>query len=239
LLPGSREEIAKRGGNAGHIVCIPNGVDLQLCGAVAPPAPVAGRFNAVYAGAHGTANALDTIVECAAILELEGSPVVFNLYGDGPEKERLARSARDLGATNVRFHDPVPKRKIYEILATADACVLALKDSALYRHGFSLNKLWDYMAAGRPIVFSADTTQNDVELARCGMTVPAEDPQAMAGAFRALAGFSAAERDEMGRRGRRHVEEHHDVQGLADRLEGVLRDALESARRGQPSMARH
>ena len=226
LLPASREEIVKRGGRADHITCIPNGVDLRLRGAIRGSAPVAGRFDVVYAGAHGTANALDTIVECAAILEREGSAITFHLYGDGPEKERLARSAIDRGAANIRFHDPVPKAAIYEILAASDACVLALKKSDLYRHGFSLNKLWDYMAAGRPIVFAADAPRNVVDVAECGLTVPAEDPQELADALKALAGLSAPERDEMGQRGRLYVEEHHNVERLAGTLEGVLNQAL-------------
>jgi glycosyltransferase involved in cell wall biosynthesis len=226
LLPASREEIVKRGGRADRITCIPNGVDLHLRGALAGSAPVNGRFDVVYAGAHGTANALDAIVDCAAILEREGSGITFHLYGDGPEKERLARSANDRRAANIRFHDPVPKARIYEVLAAADACVLALKKSGLYRHGFSLNKLWDYMAAGRPIVFAADAPRNVVDVAGCGFTVPAEDPRAMADALTALAGLSARDRDEMGQRGRRYVEEHHDVDRLAGTLEGVLNEAL-------------
>lgn len=230
LLPSSREEIVRRGGRADHVVCIPNGVDLHLRGAVGRSAPVDGRFDVVYAGAHGTANSLDTIVDCAAILEREGSRITFRMYGDGPEKERLARSAIDRGAANIRFHDPVPKARVYEVLEAADACVLALKRSDLYRHGFSLNKLWDYMAAGRPIVFAADAPQNVVEVTRCGITVPAEDPREMADALRALAGSTANERDEMGQRGRRHVEEHHNVESLAGSLEAVLNDALDSAR---------
>ena len=237
LLPGSRDEIVKRGGRPDHVSCIPNGVDLNLCGAAARSAPVDGRFDVIYAGAHGTANALDTIVQCAAILEREGSRITFHLYGDGPLKDALAQDARDQGAANIQFHDPVPKAQVYEILARADACVLALKKSALYRHGFSLNKLWDYMAAARPIVFSADTVQNDVEAARCGMTVPAEDPHAMADAFRTLASMAASERDEMGQRGRRHVEQHHNVDKLAGDLERVLKEALESVRHGRAYMA--
>lgn len=233
LLPTSREEIVRRGGRADHVVCIPNGVDLHLRGDVARAEPVDGRFDVVYAGAHGTANSLDTIVDCAAILEREGSPIMFRMYGDGPEKERLERSTSDRGASNIRFHAPVPKAKVYEILAGSDACVLALKRSDLYRHGFSLNKLWDYMAAGRPIVFAADAPQNVVEATRCGITVPAEDPQEMADALRTLAGSTATERDDMGQRGRRHVEEHHNVERLAGSLEAVLNDAVDSARGGR------
>lgn len=231
LLPGSRDEIVKCGGRADDIAWIPNGIDLDLCGAATRSAPDDGRFDVVYAGAHGTANALDTIVACAAILEREGSGTMFHLYGDGPEKARLAGVAIERGANNIRFHDPVPKAQVYEVLAAADAFVLVLKKSGLYRHGFSLNKLWDYMAAGRPIVFSVDAEQNVVEEARCGLTVPAEDAQAMAAAVRTLAGMSAEEREAMGRRGRRFVEEHHDIAGLAQRLENVLNDALGSTRR--------
>lgn len=230
LLPGSRDEIVRRGGRADHVAWIPNGIDLDLCGAVAGAAPDDGRFDVVYAGAHGTANALDTIAQCAALLEHEGGRISFHLYGDGPEKARLATAARERGATNIRFHDPVPKAQVYAVLAKADAFVLVLKKSGLYRHGFSLNKLWDYMAAGRPIVFSADAAQNVVDEARCGVTVPAEDPQAMAGALKALADLPASERDAMGRRGRAFVEANHDIAGLARKLESVLNDALESRR---------
>jgi glycosyltransferase involved in cell wall biosynthesis len=238
LLPGSRDEIVRCGGRADHVVWIPNGIDLELCGPVGDSAADDGHFDVVYAGAHGTANALDTIVQCAAILEREGSRIMFRLYGDGPDKARLARSASERGATNIRFHDPVPKSQVYEVLAAADAFVLVLKKSGLYRHGFSLNKLWDYMAAGRPIVFSADAAQNVVEEAQCGMTVPAEDAQALADALRTLSGLTDVERAAMGQRGRRFVEEHHDIAALAKRLESVLSDALESTPRRNTVTAR-
>src|SRR5690606_15538116 len=96
----------------------------------------------------------------------------------------------------------------------------------LYEHGTSLNKVYDYMAAGRPIVLGTRDPENPVTLSGAGIAVPPEDARAMATAIHELATMPRETRTAMGECGRRFVAEHHDLVALGRALESVLRDAV-------------
>ena len=66
-------------------------------------------------------------------------------------------------------------------LAACDAAFLGWKRLGIYRYGVSPNKLWDYMAAGCPIVHATSAPGDPVAACGCGMSVPAEDPRGARG----------------------------------------------------------
>lgn len=223
LLPGAAGHMAEKGADPARVLWLPNGVDAGL----APePSPGAAQeaFTVMFAGAHGVANGLDAILDTARLLR--GEPVRFRLIGQGPEKERLMKRAEDEGLTNVTFDAPVPKEQIYGVLAQADAFLMILKDSPVFRWGVSPNKLFDYMAMARPVVFGVSTPFNPIDDAKAGLTVPPEDPAAMAEAIRALMAMSPEARWEMGLRGAAYVKENHDFGKLAARLDAALREVV-------------
>lgn len=230
VLPGAVEHMVAKGAGQSKIVWIPNGVDFSR---VPPPKPPGdnGRCTLVYAGSHGIANGLDTLLDAAALLQRDGwaDRAQFRFIGDGPQKPRLCQRARDEGIRNVSFDAAVPKADVYRVLQEADILLVTLKNLPLYRWGMSLNKLFDYLAAARPIVFGANVPANPVSEAQAGLTVAPEDARAMAGAIKHLMAMSPAERWQMGLNGRRFVEEHHDYRHLARRLEGVLAAVVHGA----------
>lgn len=227
LLPGAAEHMAKKGADPEKVVWIPNGVNLDL---VPPPEPPRndGVFTVMYAGAHGLANALDTLLDAARIVrsKLWGKGVRFRFIGDGPEKPRLEGKAQVENLENVSFENPVPRNQVYGLLKKGDVLWVTLRDSPLYRWGISLNKLYDYLASARPIVFGANVSLNPVDEAGAGITVPPEDPNALAQAIKRLYDMSPDERWEMGLRGREYVEKHHNFSRLADKLENLLEEAV-------------
>ena len=228
LLPLAHLHMIEKGAEPAKIAWIPNGVDLSVVPRPTPPPPRPdGVFTVMYAGAHGLANNLDLIVEAAAIVAKKGwnGRIQFRLLGDGPEKPRLKRMAQAWGLENIRFEDAVPKQEVYNALLSADAFVISLRDSRLFRWGVSPNKLFDYMASARPVIFAVATDSNPVADAGAGITVPPNDPAALAEAVIQLAKMSAQERWEMGLRGRRYVEEKHAFHRLTDKLEEVLQSA--------------
>lgn len=223
LLPTAVEHMVEKGAERSKVVWIPNGIDLNLVPPLKPP-DENNILTVMYAGAHGIANGLDSLLNAASILQREGwlDRVRFRFIGDGSEKARLRQRVQNEGILNVYFDEPVPKEYIYSILQEADIFLVTLKNLALYRWGMSLNKLFDYMSSARPIVFGANLSLNPVAEAQAGLTVPPEDAHAIAEAIKQLAVMSPAERWQMGLRGRRFVEEHHDFRRLAERLEVVL-----------------
>jgi len=229
LGPQMREYITARGVSRERIVWIPNGVDLTRFKSAAMPEMSHEGFQVIYLGAHGQANALDVLIQAAKIVQDRGyHEIHFVLVGDGPEKPRLIALAEELKLRNVEFRDPVPKAEAPKTLHEADALVITV-ESAFFTYGGSLNKLSDYMAANKPLIFSGKALYNPVEEAHCGLTVPPRDPQALAEAVIQLCRMPPEERAEMGKRGRAYVEEHHDIRKLAERLEKVLLNVVHGA----------
>lgn len=222
LLPFGHRYIMSCGIPQEKIVWIPNGVDLSRSEGLNPSAPD-GVFRVLYLGAHGQANALDVLIHAAKILQdRQYEDIQIVLIGDGPEKPRLMSMVQDLGLRNVEFRDPVPKKEVTKVLGEADVTVFILHDLPLYNYGVSLNKLFDYLAASKPLLLVGNPSNNPVDEAQCGFTIPPRNPQALAEAIIKMYRMSEEERKAMGQRGRRYVEEHHDIKKLAMRLEEVL-----------------
>lgn len=223
LLPKAHEYIEPLGISREKIIWIPNGTDTESF-PVEPSATDSDTFTLMYFGAHGAANGLDNILAAMQLVERApaGGPILLRLIGDGPLKPSLMASAREKGLANVRFEDPVPKKSIPALAAQADAFVFNLIDAPVFRYGISSNKLFDFLAAGRPVLFCCASSNNPVAEAGAGTTVPPENPQALAEAILNLASLPAAQRAEMGAAGRRHLEQNYDMKRLAGRLASSL-----------------
>jgi lipopolysaccharide/colanic/teichoic acid biosynthesis glycosyltransferase/glycosyltransferase involved in cell wall biosynthesis len=231
LLPNGVDYIEQHGGIADKIEWLPNGIDFSLV----PPsatAPLNDQFTLVFAGSHGAANGLDQLLDAAKLLQSRdaGDCIRIQLVGDGPEKPRLQQRVIVEGIRNVDFLPPVPKQQVYNVFAAADACLMLLEDSPVFRWGISPNKLFDYMASSRPVVFSVSTNFNPISQAKAGITVRPGDVDALADGIEQLANTPLAERQAMGIRGREYVERHHDFRALGDKLERVLVGAIEVSR---------
>jgi glycosyltransferase involved in cell wall biosynthesis len=173
----------------------------------------------MFMGGFFTSNAIDNILESARILKERGrSDIEFMLVGRGTDRDAVIEQARELGLENVTFPDAVPKFEIGRVMSDADAFIYALHDLPLYRYGVSLNKLTDYLAGGRPIIFSGRSAYDPVAEIGAGYSLPPDDPAAVADAIEKLFSLTPSERIEMGRKGRAYVVEHHNIPILAKRL---------------------
>lgn len=233
LLPQASELIAQRGAAPEDITWIPNGVDLTLF-----PPLIGGQnrqFTVMYAGSHGLSDALDPVLDAAAILNRRSpSKFQFRFLGDGPAKSGLQLRAGRENIENITFEAPIPKFAMASTLAGADAFIISLKRTNLYRYGISPNKLHEYMAAGRPTVVAGYAHNNPVAEAEAGLTVAPEDPNAIAEAVEKLARMSGDERRDMGVRARRYIERFNDYAKLGDDLDALLKAAVEWRGAGVP-----
>ncbi|MDW8226245.1 MAG: glycosyltransferase family 4 protein, partial [Anaerolineales bacterium] len=227
--PGYRAHVLQRGGLSGGVEVIPNGADPTMFHPEDRGAEFRARhglsdsFVVLYAGAHGMSNDLGVALQAAARLQQVAPQVRLVLVGDGKEKPNLQKQALALNLTNVLFLPAVPKAGMAEVLAAADACLAILKPVEAYKLPYP-NKVFDYMAAGRPILLAIDGVIREVvESAGCGLFVPPGDPQALAEAIVALTADPERAR-QMGLAGRAYLETHFNRRRLAEHLLRILEE---------------
>src|SRR5262249_19159679 len=112
------------------------------------------NYVVLYAGALGMANDLGTLLDAANQLR-DQSDIHFLLAGDGKERVKLEARAAQLALKNVTFTGALPKSRMPEVLAAADVCVALLQNIPMFTTTYP-NKVFDYMAAGRPTMLGID-----------------------------------------------------------------------------------
>jgi glycosyltransferase involved in cell wall biosynthesis len=232
MLPLAEPHMRAHGLAAGKFVHVPNGIDVGEWESSTAPLPAESAraigafrdrfpFLIGYAGTHGISNALEFLVDAAALVGDE--PVGFVLVGQGPEKAALRARAERQGLRNLLFLDPIPKRSVPAFLTGMDALFIGWRRSPLYRFGVSPNKLMDYLFAAKPVIHSIEAGNDLVAEADAGLSVPPEDPAAIAGAVRRLRALPAPAREAMGARGHQFILEHHTYEVLSRRFLEALR----------------
>ena len=223
--PGYVAHVTERG--AQRIELVPNGADPEMFnpddeGAAFRSANhLKNKFVVLYAGAHGISNDLGVVLEAARSLQILAPEIQIVFLGDGKEKTNLQKQAE--GLTNILFLPPVPKAEVAAALAGADACLAILKPIEEYKTTYP-NKVFDYMAAGRPVVLAIDgVIRAVVEAAGCGVFARPGDPSALAETVRKLAADKAKAR-QMGMAGRKYLEEHFSRSAVAEKLAGILEE---------------
>ena len=227
MLPKVAAHMQAHGLDLRKLHVVPNGIAVEEWEGDALPldSNLAGQLAALraaggtvvgYAGSHGLPNALDVLLDAAALLK--DRPFSFVLVGDGHEKARLVRRVRDEGLSNVVLLPPIPKAQIPALLRAFDVAYIGWQRVHLYRFGIAPNKLMDYMMAGRAVLHSVEAGNDPVAEARCGLTVAPESAFAVAEGLEALAACSVEKREAMGARGRAFVTAHHSYCVLAQRF---------------------
>ena len=186
------------------------------------------KFIALYAGAHGMSNDLQIVLESARLLAGKNIQIVF--VGDGKEKPALIAQAKEMKLTNVTFLSSVPKNEMPNALAGADACIAILKSLEEYKRTYP-NKVFDYMAAGKPVALAIDGVIREVvEAAGCGFFAEPGNPSALADIILRLAEDKIQAR-EMGLKGRKYLEENFSREKVVDQLLSLLEDMAKEKQR--------
>ncbi len=110
------------------------------------------NFKVVYTGSIRMVNHLQTLIDVADILKKEGkNNIRIIIYGEGTEREKLEKQCKDK-KLNVFFRGRVEKKYIPYIVSKANLNLINVKNSSLIKYGGSWNKLFEYMAGGKPIL---------------------------------------------------------------------------------------
>ncbi len=178
------------------------------------------KFVVMYMGGHALSNALDILIDCAA--KEKDKDIAFVLVGDGVEKQRLIKRTQDEGLDNVYFLPPVPKTMVPALVGKADCSYMGALDSPLYRFGLCLNKMYDCMMAGKPIVCAINAPKTLVEQYDCGLMADPTDVRTVNDAVHMLKAMTKQEREAMGENGRRAVIGNFTYEKLAKRFADIM-----------------
>ena len=167
-------------------------------------------------------NDLGLILDSAERL-LAHSKIRFVFVGDGKEKVNLQKEANQRNLTNIFWAPPVPKNQMAQVLAAADACIAILKPIEMYKTTYP-NKVFDYMAAGRPVLLVIDgVIRQVVEAADAGLFAQPGNPEALTMAILQMAD-DPARTLQMGANGREYIQQHFNRARLAETLMSLLED---------------
>lgn len=234
MAQGNRSHLLDRGVDRYRVEFIPNGADSADFQPSADREALRERYGfegtvAVYAGAHGPANGLDLLVEAARDASADVPDLTVVLVGDGAVKAHLVEMVRAEGIGNVRFLDPVPKSEIPDLLAAADIGVHCLADVELFRSGVSPNKLFDYMAAGLPVITNTPgETAAFVEDSTGGLAIA---PGGLGVGLAELASMNSDDRAALGRAGQDFLARTRSRTAMAACIEELLNE-VDVARAG-------
>ena len=206
-MPNLSEHVKKVTGKIINCHCIPFGYDPDLYNSPEPlPAGYEERFIPKnkfivgYAGSIGKTNALDTLIICAKELK-ELLNIHFLLLGDGDLLNKY--KSQTIGQNNITFAPKVKKTQVHMVLRHCQVLYFSVENSNVWRYGLSLNKLIDYMIAGKPIIASYSGYPSMLNEARCGIFIPAKDVRSLNMAIHELAQLPKSQLASIGDRGKK------------------------------------
>ncbi len=221
VLPGFGRYLDENGFGFKPFKWIPNGV-LPMVENGQQEHPITldkAKFNVVYTGTIGKANALEDLVEAAALLSYSEN-IHINIVGDGPFRGELEHLSRNI--TNITFFEKVSKRDLGAILKQADVCYIGWHNRKLYEYGVSANKYNDYMFASKPILSSSNIVDDPVLMSNSGIQVKANSPEAIAQGILSFYKMPLAKRAELGKNGYDFVLSNQTYPTLAKKYITVL-----------------
>lgn len=230
ILPDVDKHIKERGFSIDKFVYVPNGIIVNDEEKNPPMEKTIerlqelkeqGYFLVGYTGNHSPANVLDTLIDAGK--NTTDEKVKYILIGNGNVKDELIEYAKSNNVTNVEFLDPILKDNMDNALQLLDVCFISLKKQNLFNYGVSPNKLFDYMMAARPVIYAVEASNDPVKDCGCGITVPAEDPKAVAEAVIKIKNLTDEEKREMGQKGKEYVLENHMYHPLAEKFLNALK----------------
>lgn len=214
--------------NSSKIAYIPNGVDLSEFDNNAKIYHINDKdllndnlVKIVYTGSIRKVNNLDMIVSAARLLQEKGkSNIKILVYGSGDELENLKSKADDYGLDNIMFKGKVNKREIPFILQKADINLLHNSSTALNIYGQSQNKLFEYLAAGRPVLQTYTTNYSIIDTYEAGLCTKEQTAKSICVAIEQLV-HNEEQRIKMGLNAREAVQKF-DFAALTDKLIKII-----------------
>ncbi|WP_286998373.1 MULTISPECIES: glycosyltransferase family 4 protein [Comamonas] len=212
LSPGFKRLLLERGVPESKLSVIYNWADeaslAAPVGQVSTEFATPEQFRILFAGNMGKAQALDTVLNAAALLQRRGSRVCWVMLGGGVEVERLKAEAAQRQLSNVVFLPAVPMAEVGAYLQSADALLVHLRKDPLFEITIP-SKTQAYMAVGKPLLMAVDGDAADlVRQSGGGVVAESENAEALANAADQLAAMSSESLATIGHQAKSFYREH-------------------------------
>jgi len=179
------------------------------------------KFNVVYTGAIRPINNVGNILDAAKLLRNEDD-IQFLIYGDGNQQEMLQRRVIDEGLTNVKMKGYINKQFIPYILSKSSVNILNYSKSQYnWARGNSSNKLFEYMASGKPIISTVKMGYSIIDKYKCGFELKNSTPEELAKTILQIKNMPREQYEELGRNARNGVKDF-DFKVLTRKLVDVI-----------------
>lgn len=182
------------------------------------------KFNITYVGTIRPVNNVGNLLDAAKIIKAKGGydDVQFLIYGDGNQLEALRERVRTEQIDNVRLKGFVNRQYVPYILSKSSINMLNYAQNQYnWTRGNSSNKLFEYMASGKPIISTVHMGYSIIKRYECGVELDEDTPQALAVEIMRFHDMSKEERDRIGRNAREGANDF-DFSVLTDKLIRVI-----------------
>lgn len=171
-----------------------------------------GKFVFCFFGSVNVSYAIDYLIKAKEQLNYDRAAVV--IVGEGNQKKEL----KELAGDGVYFLPRIPKTAIPTLMDNIDCCYVGALHNDMFRFGICMNKLFDSMMSGKPILYAVEAPNNFIRDYKCGISVKAENVDALADGMIQMLELTDEERKSMGRNGRNAVLEHFSYEILASQF---------------------
>ena len=239
--PGDKDHILEMnwdkasGGNIDmdKIYYINNGVDLEVYQKEVEEYQVddqdlanPDKFNIVYTGSLRQTNNLDFILDAAKLIQAETPEVQFIIYGAGNQLKRLKQRLVDENINNVFFKGFVNKKYVPNVLSQADSTLLNYSQNNYnWSRGNSSNKLFEYMASGKPIISTIKTNYSIISKYQCGIEIDDYTAESLRDTIIKIIEMPDAKREQMGANARKGAH-NFDFSNLSKKLANVIESTI-------------
>lgn len=178
------------------------------------------NFIVGYFGGHALSNALDYILDIAKVISADrnNNDIIFVLVGEGAEKKRLIQRKENEKIDNLFFLPAVNKRQIPELLKKFDCSYMTGMESPLYRFGLCLNKMYDSMMAGIPVICAYNAPDTIVKKYQCGYQCDPGKQEEVIDAILKIKNMDKAHYEQMSKNGRDAIQKYFTYEYLANRF---------------------
>lgn len=155
-------------------------------------------FKVVYAGAIRPVNNVELLIDTAKIIVKQDPTIKFFIYGDGVERECLEKRIKTEGIVNVIFKGYTDKKYIPYILSKSSVNILNYSQAKFnWSRGNSSNKLFEYMASGKPIISTVKMGYCILSKYHCGFSTEKNDAESLAAGILKIKNMPHEEYEQM------------------------------------------